>query len=145
MTGYSGNGMIGTNFNLYRSGDLIAAVHDSTNYLDPSGTLTSVYYVCAVVDGQEVDRCADVTPGRVHTMNYLCENRLTVSRQLAKSIHTRQNDMSVGDVDGDGEYEYFVKWDPSMQRMYRIPATPVRYISTAISWTELSSTGLSLE
>ena len=21
--------------------------------------------------------------------------------------------MSVGDVDGDGEYEYFVKWDPS--------------------------------
>ena len=23
------------------------------------------------------------------------------------------NDMSVGDVDGDGEYEFFVKWDPS--------------------------------
>ena len=23
------------------------------------------------------------------------------------------NDMSVADVDGDGEYEYFVKWDPS--------------------------------
>ena len=23
------------------------------------------------------------------------------------------NDMSVGDVDGDGEYEYIVKWDPS--------------------------------
>ncbi len=23
------------------------------------------------------------------------------------------NDMSIGDVDGDGEYEYFVKWDPS--------------------------------
>ena len=23
------------------------------------------------------------------------------------------NDMSVGDVDGDGEYEYFLKWDPS--------------------------------
>lgn len=23
------------------------------------------------------------------------------------------NDMSVGDLDGDGEYEYIVKWDPS--------------------------------
>lgn len=23
------------------------------------------------------------------------------------------NDMSVGDVDGDGQYEFFVKWDPS--------------------------------
>ena len=23
------------------------------------------------------------------------------------------NDMSVGDVDGDGTYEYVVKWDPS--------------------------------
>ncbi|MWM67954.1 rhamnogalacturonan lyase, partial [Escherichia coli] len=23
------------------------------------------------------------------------------------------NDMSVGDVDGDGEYEYIVKWDPT--------------------------------
>ncbi len=25
----------------------------------------------------------------------------------------RINDMSVGDVDGDGDYEYIVKWDPS--------------------------------
>ena len=26
------------------------------------------------------------------------------------------NDCSVGDVDGDGEYEYFVKWDPSQSK-----------------------------
>ena len=26
------------------------------------------------------------------------------------------NDMSVGDVDGDGQYELFVKWDPSTSK-----------------------------
>lgn len=113
VTGYSCNGMIGTNFNLYRSGDFIAAVHDSTNYLDPSGTLTSVYYVCAVVDGQEVDRCADVTPW-VGPYYELPLRKPADGVTPTGQIYTyAANDMSVGDVDGDGEYEYFVKWDPS--------------------------------
>jgi hypothetical protein len=30
-----------------------------------------------------------------------------------EAYHYTINDMSVGDVDGDGEYEYIVKWDPS--------------------------------
>ena len=35
----------------------------------------------------------------------------------AGEVYTyRANDMSVGDVDGDGQYEYFVKWDPSNQK-----------------------------
>ena len=113
VTGYSGNGMIGTNFNLYRSGDLIAAVHDSTNYLDPSGTLTSVYYVCAVVDGQEVDRCADVTPWAGPYYELPLRKPADGVTPTGQIYTYAANDMSVGDVDGDGEYEYFVKWDPS--------------------------------
>ena len=45
------------------------------------------------------------------------------------------NDMSIGDVDGDGELEYIVKWDPSnahdvSHRGYTGNAT-----LTAIDWT----------
>lgn len=113
VTGYSCNGMIGTHFNLYRNGACIAAIHDSTNYLDPGGKLTSVYYVCAVVDGREVDRCADVTPW-VGPYYELPLRKPADGVTPTGQIYTyAANDMSVGDVDGDGEYEYFVKWDPS--------------------------------
>ena len=42
------------------------------------------------------------------------------------------NDVSVGDVDGDGQYEYVVKWDPSnskdvSQRGYTGSVYPVSY------------------
>jgi len=41
------------------------------------------------------------------------------------------NDMSVGDVDGDGQYEYVVKWDPSNSKdVSQIGYTGNVYIDT---------------
>ena len=41
------------------------------------------------------------------------------------------NDMSVGDVDGDGEYEYVVKWDPSNSKdVSQVGYTGPVYIDT---------------
>lgn len=111
--GYTGNGLIGADFNLYRDGVRISTIVNSSNYLDRSGTLSSTYYVCAVIDGKEVDRSAEVTPWE-NSYYELPLRKPASGVTPAGEIYTYSaNDMSVGDVDGDGQYEFFVKWDPS--------------------------------
>ncbi|MBE1440902.1 rhamnogalacturonan lyase [Paenibacillus sp. OAS669] len=113
VTGHSSNGLIGADFNLYRNGVCIAEVKDSTNYLDRSGTLTSVYYVCSVEDGREAERSAEVTPWEGPYYELPLRKPADGITPAGQTYSYSANDMSVGDVDGDGEYEYFVKWDPS--------------------------------
>ncbi|MDD9269444.1 rhamnogalacturonan lyase [Paenibacillus sp. GCM10023248] len=113
VTGHSDKGLTGTDFNLYRDGILLTAVRDSTNYLDRSGTLASVYVVCAVVNGQEVDRSEDVVPWESPYYELPLRKPADGMTPTGQTYTYAANDMSVGDVDGDGEYEYFVKWDPS--------------------------------
>ncbi|WP_308216193.1 rhamnogalacturonan endolyase family protein [Pseudarthrobacter raffinosi] len=60
-TGSSATGLTGTDFNLYRDGQKLATVTDSTNYLDAAGTASSAYDVRAVVGGVELDRSATAT------------------------------------------------------------------------------------
>src|SRR5690606_12907498 len=62
VTGHAATGMSGADFHVYRDGDLIATVTDSTNYLDQDGSADSSYRVAVVVDGAEVDLSAAVTP-----------------------------------------------------------------------------------
>jgi hypothetical protein len=113
VTGCTDKGLIGANFNLYRDGTHIAAIHDSTNYLDHSGTFASVYDVCAVVDGQEIDRSAEATPWESTYCEIPLQKPAGGVTPTGETYTYSANDMSVGDVDGDGQYEYFVKWDPS--------------------------------
>lgn len=104
-----------TSFNLYRDGEKVntAAITDSTNYLDPDGTIGSTYYVCALIDNQEQTPSETV---KVWDTNYL---RIPLNRPengvTPDGIEYRYNanDASCGDLDGDGEYEIVLKWDPS--------------------------------
>ena len=121
VTGYSHTGMTGTDFALYRDGKKIAVVTDSTNYLDKDGTMESRYQAAPIRDGKEGEACPPVSVWQSG------ENYLDIPLQKPADGVTRPgamhpdgepftysaNDMSVGDVDGDGELEYFVKWDPS--------------------------------
>ncbi|MCD7751637.1 MAG: rhamnogalacturonan lyase [Lachnospiraceae bacterium] len=113
VSGYTKTGMSGTNFILYKNGEKLDEMTDSTNYLDPDGTAEDEYAVEAVPgDGS---RCAPVKPWN-HDAPYTelplqkPEGGVTPAGQ---AFTYSANDMSVGDVDGDGEYEFFVKWDPS--------------------------------
>ena len=119
--GYSDTGMTGADFALYRDGKRIALVTDSTNYLDPDGTMESRYQTAPVIGGIEGEKCPPVTPWR-SGKNYLDiplhkpEGGVTRPGTMhpeGEPFTYSANDMSVGDVDGDGELEYFVKWDPS--------------------------------
>ncbi len=115
VSGYNATGMTGTDYVLYRNGEKIATVTDSTNYLDHSGSPEDSYTVAACRDGVESKLCEAVKAWESGT-NYLeislqkPEGGVTPAGQ---AYEYSANDMSIGDVDGDGEFEYFVKWDPS--------------------------------
>ena len=113
VIGFTDKGLIGPDFNLYRDGVRIATIYDSTNFLDRDGTGSSSYYVCAIVEGKEIDRSAEVTPWESTYYEIPLQKPNSGVTPTGETYTYSANDMSVGDVDGDGQYEYFVKWDPS--------------------------------
>ncbi len=113
-TGYSDKGLTGTNFNVYRDGKKIATVTDSTNYIDPAGKSSSSYEVAAVNSkGKESKRSSSVKPWASGYMDIPLQKPADGVTPAGEAYTYSANDMSVGDVDGDGQYEFFVKWDPS--------------------------------
>ncbi|MCX7709094.1 MAG: rhamnogalacturonan lyase [Clostridia bacterium] len=113
VDGYSDKGMTGVTFNIYRDGKKIATVEDSTNYLDKGVPGTCKYYVCAVKNDEEVDQSSTVTPWNNNYYDLPLKKPAGGVTPKGEAYTYSANDMSVGDVDGDGRYEYFVKWDPS--------------------------------
>ncbi|WAM34558.1 rhamnogalacturonan lyase family protein [Caldicellulosiruptor morganii] len=98
-------------FNIYRNGVKITKtpIQDSTNYIDADGTTGSRYYVRAVINGVEVEQSEEVS---VLNNNYI-EIKLNKPANSPLGASYSPNDASVGDLDGDGEYEIVLKWDPS--------------------------------
>jgi rhamnogalacturonan endolyase len=96
----------GTSFNVYRAGTKVnsAPITGSTNYLDAGAAAGAAYTVRAVVGGSE--QAASGT-----SLNF-ANGYLDVPISPPSSNYAA-NDASVGDVDGDGVYEIFLKWDPS--------------------------------
>lgn len=91
-------------YNLYKDGAKLATVTDSTNYLDAAGSATSGYVVAAVIKGTE---CAKSDLAKPWAQNYL-------SIPIAAPGATYSaNDASTGDLDGDGQLDIVLKWDPS--------------------------------
>lgn len=121
----SGNGMFvswrfnandddNAEFQLFRDDQLIytSKAGEATNYWDASGNSSSKYRVDTLVNGNLVssEGCRFTSganyfdiPLDVPRGGYLSGQNYTYS----------PNDCCVGDVDGDGQYEIFVKWDPS--------------------------------
>ncbi len=113
VKGFTKTGMSGTDYAVYRNGERIALVTDSTNYLDRDGGKEDCYAVAAVSDGREELPCGSVAvnPKAYYEIPMqIPEGGVTPA---GEHYTYSANDMSVGDVDGDGEYEFFVKWDPS--------------------------------
>lgn len=93
-------------FNIYRDGTKVneAPVTTKTNYLDSKGGANSKYVIKSVIGGKELETSKTVTPW--------ASQRKTIKLNRPGTNYNA-NDMSVGDVDGDGQYELFLKWDPS--------------------------------
>jgi len=102
-------------YNLYRSGTKIASISstEASNYTDLSGTLTSTYSIKAVVDGveQAASAPASVWANIYKTLPITAPVGGTTPDAVAYTYSA--NDCSTGDVDGDGQLEIILKWDPT--------------------------------
>ncbi|MDP9985919.1 hypothetical protein J2S98_001067 [Arthrobacter oryzae] len=130
-TGSSATGLTGTDFNVYRDGQKLATVTDSTNFLDRAGTAGSAYQVRAVVGGVEVDRSATATPWGSNFKDIPLKKPADGVTPGGQAYAYSANDTSVGDVDGDGQYEFIVKWDPNNSKdVSQVGYTGNTYVDT---------------
>lgn len=116
---YVGWRLLGTDpdsvaFNVYRGTTKLNAepLTGGTNYLDKSGTTSDIYYVKPVIDNVEQTSSDTVS---VWAQQYLTVplDRPDGGTTSSGSYTYSPNDASVADLDGDGEYEIILKWDPS--------------------------------
>ncbi|MCR4603934.1 MAG: rhamnogalacturonan lyase [Prevotella sp.] len=101
-----------TTFDIVRDGTTIQENVTKTNYEDVAGTKTASYQIVTKVNGDVVETSEAVTPWQ----KVFCTLTLDRPAKGAQGGTYTPNDMSVGDVDGDGQYELFVKWDPSTSK-----------------------------
>lgn len=127
-------------FDIYRNDVKIytTGTHDATNYTDAAGSSTDTY--CVVKKGESIEGEIKVTPStninyakgslvssgtsRPNAFNIVDIPIFTPANTInhgggtskyytAGDVEAGANDASLGDLDGDGDYEIVLKWDPS--------------------------------
>lgn len=122
-------------FDIYKNGKKIhtTGAHDATNWIDTAGSETDTYKV--VKAGEDASSEPETTPTTISTYAKPSEvgngNSLKHSYTYmdvpierpadsngghyyttSSTVQGGANDASVGDLDGDGDYEIVLKWDP---------------------------------
>lgn len=102
-------------FNVYRGSEIVneEPISISTNFIDSAGTVNDTYSIVPVIEGVEQEASKEVSPW--------AQNYKTIPLQRPAGGQTPDgvdytyspNDASAADLDGDGEYELVLKWDPS--------------------------------
>lgn len=109
-------------FDVYRDGVKVneTPLSKKTNLTDPEGTVSSKYSIKAILNGNEIEavNAPDVWEAdymKIH-LNHPEGGTSPAGGKAEQRVYTyTPDDVSVGDVDGDGEYEYIVKWFPTNQ------------------------------
>jgi rhamnogalacturonan endolyase len=116
-------------FNVYRgeiqiNGELITG---STNFIDSAGTGGDTYTVVPVIGEVEQDPSNTVSPWSQNYLNipiqspedgitpgFSCEDGSAIRNFPGGQEYSyTANDASTADLDGDGQYEIILKWDPT--------------------------------
>lgn len=104
-------------YNLYRDGKRVNALPlNVTNFTDTNGKGDSTYQVSAIIDGVEQEKCEAVQVWSDGGLTIELVDRpiaYYANGMVNKTAAYTPNDMSIGDLDGDGEYELILKWDPA--------------------------------
>ncbi len=101
-------------FNVYRGTTKLntAVITDSTNYLDSAGG-SGTYTVKAVTNGVEGETSENALVIDSGYVNIPITAPPKGTNPGGASYSYSANDGSIGDLDGDGQYELVLKWDPS--------------------------------
>lgn len=131
-----------TKFNIYCNGEKIVTNLDNTNYTHISGNKNNKYQISAIINGEETAKSdyvnilqgtkdADLSKGEFDSVPYAYfdipieppadgDDYTYKNNNMSNPVFSEPrlalggaNDASVGDVDGDGEYEIILKWYPS--------------------------------
>ena len=104
----------GTTFNLMRDGDVIASGLDNvTNFTDINGTKDSRYAVQTLVNGTVQETSDEIQAWAQPYLSVPLIRPLDQTMPDGKTCTYTPNDCSTADMDGDGDYEIILKWDPS--------------------------------
>src|SRR5690606_34284396 len=114
---YIGWRMFGTDpdtvwFDLYRNGEKVNAkpITSSTNYFDPNGHAASTYKL-VIRQGSGAYETDEVTVWSEQYLSIPLDKPANAVTPDGTEHAYVANDASVGDLDGDGEYEIVLKWD----------------------------------
>lgn len=103
-----------TTFNLMRNGEVIASnLATVTNFTDAEGTKDARYAVQTLVNGAVEETSDEVAPWDKPYLSVPLIRPNGVETPDGNTCSYTPNDCSTADVDGDGEYEIILKWDPS--------------------------------
>ncbi|MGN0108451.1 MAG: bacterial Ig-like domain-containing protein [Hominilimicola sp.] len=102
-----------TSFDVYRDNTYLGTVKDSTNFSDAGGTESNKYTV--VVSGEDVSegKAVDVWGQQYLSIPITAPTYSCTFEGTDYDFTYTANDASCADLDGDGEYEIILKWDPS--------------------------------
>ena len=106
-------------FDVYRDGVKIneSPIKSKTNITDTQGSVSSKYIVKAVGTGEESNETSvwETPYMKVHLDRPEGGTSPAGGKQEMREYTYTPDDVSVGDVDGDGEWELIVKWFPTNQ------------------------------
>ena len=102
-----------TKFDVVRNGTSIVSGLSVTNFTDNEGNETSSYEIVVKNNGYEMERTKAFTPWGNIFLRQTLDRPADGVTPGGENYTYSPNDCSIGDVDGDGQYELIVKWDPS--------------------------------
>ncbi len=117
-----------TTFALLKNGEVLQDnISRATSVGDISATASDRFQVVTYQNGNVIDTTPEAAPWTNYYLQVPLDcpangktkpytttiNKETVSYPNGQDYSYTPNDCSVGDVDGDGQYELFVKWDPT--------------------------------
>ncbi|KQY88995.1 rhamnogalacturonan lyase [Pelomonas sp. Root1444] len=104
----------GVQFNVYRDGKRLNREPQAlTHLLDPQGRADSLYTVRAVLDGREQAAPAGTAPWPQPYLRVPLQKPEGGTTPDGVAYTYQMNDGAPADLDGDGQYELVVKWQPT--------------------------------